>query len=163
MTQQQQQQQQQDYSSISPVDEINDEYNSYQHSSASAATAQQFQHLILNSNIFATSKANEIAKENCVAKENWACSSVNDTNSSSNPVSSNSLTNSSNSSNLSSKRSSRSGDDLPALVSQFQQQHYANHNQNQTSTDIEKLKETDSILNNKIDQLFISELVGILK
>jgi hypothetical protein len=158
---QQQQQQQQDYSSISPVDEINDEYNNYSHEKP---PTQQYQHLILNtSHLFSPnpSKTNEILNNKEIAKETWACNSVNDTNSISNPVSSNSLTNSSNSSNLSSKRSSRSGDDIPSLVSQYQQ-HYAN--QSQIASDIikqsnvEKLNDVDMIVNRN-DQIFISELV----
>ena len=157
-----QQQQQQDYSSISPVDEINDEYNNFSHHKP---THQQYQHLILNSNLIFSpnpSKPNEILTTKEMPKETWTCNSINDTNSTSNPASSNSLTNSSNnSSNLSSKRSSRSGDDIPSLVSQFQQ-HYANQNQlssdsNNQSSNVEKLKDVDLLT----DQMFISELVSL--
>lgn len=139
------QQQQQDYSSISPVSEINDEYISY-------PQQQQFQQNQFSQHLLANkTKLNENSLKNVILKnENWACSSsINDTQSSSNPVSSNSLTNSSNSSNLSSKRSSRSGDELAPA---FQQQHYSNHHRHMSDV---KLKDVDILITNTD---FISEL-----
>jgi hypothetical protein len=138
------QQQQQDYSSISPVSEINDEYAIY-----SPQQTQFQQHLLVNNK---TGLVHDNSLK-ILKNENWTCSSsINDTQSSSNPISSNSLTNSSNSSNLSSKRSSRSGDEL---ASAFQQQHYANHHHHQHHMSDVKLKEADLLITNTD---FISEL-----
>ena len=173
---QMQQQQQQDYSSISPIDEIADA--EFTNKIDEYHQLQYHPHLMQQAkNVYSPNKKIEpkpIAKENANnanMAQSWA--SVTDTNS--NPIISSSyestqsssnqnssISNSSNSSQLSSKRSSRSGDDLPSLVTKYQQQqqHYIN-NQLKTRNELADGNPKHALISDDTNEVFMSELVSL--
>ena len=123
--------------------------------------------MLKTKNVYSPNKkidSKPIAKENPNTNMAQSWASVTDTNS--NPIISSSyestqsssnqnssISNSSNSSQLSSKRSSRSGDDLPSLVTKYQQQqqHYINN----------QLKTRNELISDDTNEVFMSELVSL--